>query len=63
MACLTCIADTTPMIKQYSELTVHGQARRLREMAISAIGHYNLDVARIRLITNDFNAIFRFQSQ
>ena len=50
------------MIKPYSELTVHGQARRLREMAISAIGHYNLDVARIRLITNDFNAIFRLDT-
>jgi Ser/Thr protein kinase RdoA (MazF antagonist) len=62
MVCVTRIADMTTMIKPYSELTVHGQARRLRALAISALGYYNLDVARIRLITNDFNAIFRLDT-
>lgn len=50
------------MIKPYSELTAHGQARRLREMAITALKHYDLDITRIRLITNDFNAIFRLDT-
>lgn len=47
------------MTKPYSELTVHGQARRLRRMALAALERYDLDVRRVRLLTNDLNGIFR----
>jgi Ser/Thr protein kinase RdoA (MazF antagonist) len=46
-------------MKPYSILTVRGQARRLRSLAWKALQQYSLDVARLRLVTNDFNGIFR----
>jgi Ser/Thr protein kinase RdoA (MazF antagonist) len=46
-------------MKTYASLTEHGQARRLRLLAMNALQHYPLDVARLRLVTNDFNGIFR----
>ena len=45
--------------KPYSQLTARGQARRLRRLAEQALACYDLDVVRLRLITNEFNAIFR----
>lgn len=45
-------------MKPYSSLTEQGQARRLRILALGALKHYDLDVARLRLITNDMNGIF-----
>jgi len=50
-------------MKPYSALTVRGQARRLRELAINALTHYELDVVRLRLITNDMNGIFRIDTR
>jgi len=50
------------MIKPYKDLTLHGQSRRLRVMAIQALKHYDINVARLSLITNDFNAIYRVDS-
>jgi Ser/Thr protein kinase RdoA (MazF antagonist) len=47
------------MSKPYSTLTERGQARRLRELAFNALAHYRLKVARLRLVTNDTNGIFR----
>jgi Ser/Thr protein kinase RdoA (MazF antagonist) len=47
------------MSKTYRELTVHGQARRLRALALEALQHYDLEAVRVRLVTNDFNGIFR----
>ena len=47
------------MLKPYSQLTVAGQARRLRRLALNALVHYDLPVQRLRLVTNDFNGIFR----
>lgn len=46
-------------MKPYTSLTVQGQARRLRTLALNALKFYDLDVARLRLVTNDFNCIFR----
>jgi Ser/Thr protein kinase RdoA (MazF antagonist) len=45
--------------RPYALLTEHGQARRLRTLALNALQQYPLDVARLRLITNDMNGIFR----
>jgi Ser/Thr protein kinase RdoA (MazF antagonist) len=46
-------------MRPYAELTEHGQARRLRPLALNALKQYELDVIRLRLITNDMNGIFR----
>ncbi len=43
----------------FSTLTILGQARRLRPLALNALKDYDLDVARLRLVSNDFNGIFR----
>jgi Ser/Thr protein kinase RdoA (MazF antagonist) len=45
--------------KSFMSLTQRGKARRLRAMAFDALAHYDLEVRRLRLITNDFNGIFR----
>lgn len=45
-------------MKPYTSLTVRGQARRLRRLALSALEQYDLPATRVRLITNDFNGIF-----
>ena len=50
-------------MKPYSSLTVRGQARRLRKLALNALTHYELDVARLRLIINDMNGIFRIDTR
>lgn len=46
-------------MQDYYTLTNRGRARRLRELAIAALRDYDLDVSRVRLITNGFNGIFR----
>jgi len=50
-------------MKPYSSLTVRGQARRLRKLVLNALTHYELDVARLRLVTNDMNGIFRIDTR
>ena len=49
-------------MKPYSTLTVRGQARRLRVLALNALTHYALDVACLRLVSNDLNGIFRIDT-
>jgi Ser/Thr protein kinase RdoA (MazF antagonist) len=49
-------------MKPFQSLTVGGQARRLRQLAINALASYDLDVARFRLVTNDMNGIFRIDT-
>jgi Ser/Thr protein kinase RdoA (MazF antagonist) len=49
-------------MKPYPTLTVRGQARRLRQLAMNALASYDLDVARLRLVTNDVNGIFRIDT-
>jgi Ser/Thr protein kinase RdoA (MazF antagonist) len=49
-------------MKPYSTLTEHGQAHRLRPLALDALKKYNLDVARLRLVTNSLNGIFRIDT-
>ena len=46
-------------MKGFSEPTVRGRARRFRLMALQALEHYDLDVVRVRLVTNETNGIFR----
>lgn len=46
-------------VKPFFELSNAGRARRLRAVARQALESYALDVARLRLITNAYNAIFR----
>lgn len=40
-------------------LTDQGRARRLREVVVAALAHYRLDVARIRLLGQETNTLFR----
>jgi Ser/Thr protein kinase RdoA (MazF antagonist) len=49
-------------MKPFQTLTVRGQARRLRQLAINALASYDLDVAHFHLITNDMNGIFRIDT-
>ena len=51
------------MPKNFFELTQRGQAKRLRELGLQALQHYDLQVERVRLITNDFNGIFRVDTR
>jgi Ser/Thr protein kinase RdoA (MazF antagonist) len=51
------------MMKAYSTLTERGQARRLRRLAFEALKQYDLHVSRLRLVTNDFNGIFRLDTR
>jgi Ser/Thr protein kinase RdoA (MazF antagonist) len=50
-------------MKPYATLTERGQARRLRLLAMNALTGYDLDVARLRLVTNDMNGIFRVDTR
>ena len=50
-------------MKHYSSLTVRGQARRLRMLALNALKRYQLAVNRVRLVTNDMNGIFRVDTE
>ena len=45
--------------KPYQQLTTRGRARRLRRLALNALYEYDLEVVRLRLITNSFNGVFR----
>jgi Ser/Thr protein kinase RdoA (MazF antagonist) len=49
-------------MKPYSTLTVRGQARRLRALALNALTHYDLEITRLRLVSNDMNGIFRIDT-
>jgi Ser/Thr protein kinase RdoA (MazF antagonist) len=49
-------------MKPYRNLTELGQARRLRPLALNALQQYDLDVARLRLVSNDMNGIFRLDT-
>jgi Ser/Thr protein kinase RdoA (MazF antagonist) len=46
-------------MKDFGQLTNRGRALRLRRMALVALQHYDLDVRRVRLLSNDLNGIFR----
>jgi len=46
------------MPKSFYQLTERSQVLRLRQMATKALEQYDLAVARLRLITNEMNAIF-----
>ncbi|MEL6524638.1 MAG: phosphotransferase [Chloroflexota bacterium] len=49
-------------MKPYNELTLRGKARRLRVLAWNTLKHYELDVRKLRLISNDQNGIFRIDT-
>ncbi len=47
------------MMRDFDQLTNRGRALRLRRMALAALQHYDLEVSRVRLVSNDLNGIFR----
>ena len=49
-------------MKSFYKLTPTGKARRLHRLALNALSHYDLDVADLRLITLETNAIFRIRT-
>lgn len=49
-------------MQDYYQLTTIGRGRRLRKMAFEALEHYNLDVKRLRMLTNATNGIFRIDT-
>jgi Ser/Thr protein kinase RdoA (MazF antagonist) len=50
-------------MRPYLSLTPRGQARRLRPLAWQALKRYDLEVARLSLVTNDLNGIFRIDTR
>jgi len=46
-------------MRPFEDLTSAGRARRLRAAATVALERYDLRVRNVRLITNEFNAVFR----
>jgi Ser/Thr protein kinase RdoA (MazF antagonist) len=50
-------------MKEFGQLTYRGRALRLRRMALAALQHYDLDVKRVRLLSNHLNGIFRVDLQ
>ncbi len=49
-------------MKEFSQLTQEGQARRLRRLALAALQDYDLDLRRMSLLSNSFNAIYRIDT-
>jgi Ser/Thr protein kinase RdoA (MazF antagonist) len=49
-------------VRDYHDLTPIGRARRLRQVVAAALEHYELEAARVRLITNETNGIFRIDT-
>lgn len=49
-------------MKNYLQLTERGKARRLRKLVDKALQHYDLEILKIRLITNKVNGIFRLDA-
>jgi Ser/Thr protein kinase RdoA (MazF antagonist) len=49
-------------LRHFDELTTIGRARRLRVLAQTALGSYDLDIRRIRLINNMSNCTFRIDT-
>ena len=47
------------MVKEFYDLSYRGRALRLRRVALAALDRYELRVARLRLLTNETNGIFR----
>jgi Ser/Thr protein kinase RdoA (MazF antagonist) len=50
-------------MRAFEDLTNTGQARRLRATAFAALDPFAIRVRRLRLITNEFNAVFRVDSE
>lgn len=49
-------------MRPYHDLTEIGRARRLRPLVWAALDHYDLDVVRLRLMTNETNGVFRIDT-
>jgi Ser/Thr protein kinase RdoA (MazF antagonist) len=50
-------------MKPFSQLTIRGQARRLRRLVIHALDRYDFQVSDIRLVGMFTNAIFRLRTK
>ncbi len=49
-------------MQPFAFLTTQGRARRLRALALEALNYYDIDVARIRLVSNETNCTFRIDT-
>jgi len=49
-------------MKAFDQLTRRGKARRLRQLAVNALGHYDLVIQDIRLLGMYTNALFRLRT-
>lgn len=49
-------------MKDYAELTEEGRRRRLKALALDALGEYDLDVVRLRGMTDATNGVFRLDT-
>jgi Ser/Thr protein kinase RdoA (MazF antagonist) len=49
-------------MNQFHDLTERGRALRLRRCVAAALEHHSLEVARLRLITNETNGVFRLDT-
>ena len=50
-------------LKPFLNLTERGRGRRLAALALNALKHYDLEVARLRLVSNSCNGIFRVDAR
>src|SRR5512147_1957286 len=50
------------MARPFEALTAMGRARRLRPLVELALRDWDLEVRGIRLLTNDFNCVFRIDT-
>ena len=49
-------------MKPFEKLTYLGHLRRLRQLAVSALTHYDLDVERLELVGTETNLIYRVRT-
>ncbi|MBN1563136.1 MAG: hypothetical protein JXA10_04810 [Anaerolineae bacterium] len=49
-------------MKPFAQLTYQGRARRLRQLAITALEQYDLNITNVSLISAWFNAIYRIDT-
>ena len=50
-------------MKAFDQLTDRGKVRRLRRVALYALAHYDLDIERVRFVSNWTNGIFRLYAR
>lgn len=49
-------------MEPFDSLTRYGRLRRLRQMGLEALTHYDIEVARLSILSTSFNTIYRLQA-